>query len=161
MISLKELKLNNSKGDKIKIVYHPEFISSTNPLFGLDYDDFVRGCHLGIFPSYYEPWGYTPEECLVLGVPTITSDLSGIGEYVKAHLSSGLENGIEVLHRDGISFNKAATNLAKLMFSYIIKSKRYRIEQRGRALDLSEHFDWGNLISSYMSAYKFAQKVSD
>jgi len=41
-------------------VFHPEFLSSTNPLFKMDYEEFVRGCHLGVFPSYYEPWGYTP-----------------------------------------------------------------------------------------------------
>ena len=44
----------------VKVIFHPEFLSSTNPLFGLDYEEFVRGCHLGVFPSYYEPWGYTP-----------------------------------------------------------------------------------------------------
>ena len=43
-----------------QVVFHPEFLNSTNPLFGLDYEDFVRGCHLGVFASYYEPWGYTP-----------------------------------------------------------------------------------------------------
>ena len=49
-----------------KVIFHPEFLSSTNPLFGLDYEEFVRGCHLGIFPSYYEPWGYTPgTDCVV------------------------------------------------------------------------------------------------
>ena len=49
----------------LQVIFHPEFLTSTNPLFGLDYEDFVRGCHLGVFPSYYEPWGYTPgRECL-------------------------------------------------------------------------------------------------
>ena len=42
------------------MIFHPEFLNSTNPLLGLDYEEFVRGCHLGVFPSYYEPWGYTP-----------------------------------------------------------------------------------------------------
>ncbi len=60
-----------------QIVFHPEFLSSTNPLFGLDYEDFIRGCHLGVFPSYYEPWGYTPAECTVMGIPSITTNLSG------------------------------------------------------------------------------------
>ena len=60
-----------------QIVFHPEFLSSTNPLFGLDYEEFVRGCHLGVFPSYYEPWGYTPAECTVMGIPSITTNLSG------------------------------------------------------------------------------------
>ena len=44
----------------LQVVFHPEFLSSTNPLFKMDYEEFVRGCHLGVFPSYYEPWGYTP-----------------------------------------------------------------------------------------------------
>lgn len=49
----------------LQVIFHPEFLNSTNPLFGLDYEDFVRGCHLGVFPSYYEPWGYTPGETAV------------------------------------------------------------------------------------------------
>ena len=44
----------------LQIIFHPEFLSATNPLFKMDYEEFVRGCHLGVFPSYYEPWGYTP-----------------------------------------------------------------------------------------------------
>ena len=43
-----------------QIIFHPEFLSSTSPLLPVDYEEFVRGCHLGVFPSYYEPWGYTP-----------------------------------------------------------------------------------------------------
>lgn len=47
-----------------QIIFHPEFLSSTSPLLPMDYEDFVRGCHLGVFPSYYEPWGYTPGEVM-------------------------------------------------------------------------------------------------
>ncbi|XP_039580186.1 glycogen [starch] synthase, muscle-like, partial [Passer montanus] len=54
------LELFNSSNDRIKIIFHPEFLSSTSPLLPVDYEEFVRGCHLGVFPSYYEPWGYTP-----------------------------------------------------------------------------------------------------
>jgi glycogen(starch) synthase len=153
---LNELKLINSPKDKVKIVYHPDFISSTNPLFGIDYSDFVRGCHLGIFPSYYEPWGYTPLECIARGVPTITSDLSGIGDYIKSNVTGGFDDGVEVLNRDGVSFEKAAQNLARQMFNFVKKSRRYRIAQRGRAEDLSESFDWHYMIRAYMRAYKFA-----
>lgn len=52
--------LFNQDHDRVKVIFHPEFLSSVSPLIGLDYEDFVRGCHLGVFPSYYEPWGYTP-----------------------------------------------------------------------------------------------------
>lgn len=61
--------LINKKDDRVKIVYHPAFISPDNPLFGMEYSEFVRGSHLGVFPSYYEPWGYTPCESLASGVP--------------------------------------------------------------------------------------------
>lgn len=75
--AVRRCNMFNTVSDKVKIVFHPEFLSSTNPLFGLDYEEFVRGCHLGVFPSYYEPWGYTPAECTVMGIPSITTNLSG------------------------------------------------------------------------------------
>jgi glycogen synthase len=53
---LRRVQLFNRPQDRVKVVFHPEFLNSNNPLLGLDYDDFVRGCHLGVFPSYYEPW---------------------------------------------------------------------------------------------------------
>ena len=71
---LRTSNLVNNESDRVKIVYHPDFINYTNPLFSMEYGQFVRGCHLGIFPSYYEPWGYTPLECIASGVPTVTSD---------------------------------------------------------------------------------------
>lgn len=77
LTSLRRCNLFNSTNDRVKVIFHPEFLSSTNPLFGLDYEEFVRGCHLGVFPSYYEPWGYTPAECTVMGIPSITTNLSG------------------------------------------------------------------------------------
>lgn len=77
LTSLRRCNLFNSVHDRVKVIFHPEFLSSTNPLFGLDYEEFVRGCHLGVFPSYYEPWGYTPAECTVMGIPSITTNLSG------------------------------------------------------------------------------------
>jgi glycogen(starch) synthase len=73
--------------DPVKVVFHPEFVTATSPTISLDYEQFVRGCHVGIFPSYYEPWGYTPMECIALGVPAVTTDLSGFGAYVNSHLS--------------------------------------------------------------------------
>jgi glycogen(starch) synthase len=63
---LRRVKLFNSSNDRVKVVFHPDFLNSNNPILGLDYEEFVRGCHLGVFPSYYEPWGYTPAECTVV-----------------------------------------------------------------------------------------------
>lgn len=75
---LRVARLINNRHDKVKIVYHPDFISTSNPLFKMDYSQFVRGCHFGIFPSLYEPWGYTPLECLASGLPSVTSTFRGM-----------------------------------------------------------------------------------
>jgi glycogen(starch) synthase len=80
---LRRLQLFNYPSDRVKVVFHPEFLSSNNPLISIEYEDFVRGCHLGVFPSYYEPWGYTPAECTVMGVPSVTTNLSGFGGFVE------------------------------------------------------------------------------
>ena len=66
---VRRVQLFNNESDRVKIVFHPDFLNSNNPILGLDYEEFVRGCHLGVFPSYYEPWGYTPAECTVVRFP--------------------------------------------------------------------------------------------
>lgn len=53
---VRRLQLFNTKEDRVKVIFHPEFLSPHNPVLGMEYGDFVRGCHLGVFPSYYEPW---------------------------------------------------------------------------------------------------------
>jgi glycogen synthase len=63
---IRRVKLFNMSSDRVKIIFHPDFLNSNNPILGLEYEEFVRGCHLGVFPSYYEPWGYTPAECTVV-----------------------------------------------------------------------------------------------
>jgi len=68
---IRRVKLFNHSHDRVKIIFHPDFLNSNNPILGLDYEEFVRGCHLGVFPSYYEPWGYTPAECTVVSVLTL------------------------------------------------------------------------------------------
>jgi glycogen(starch) synthase len=82
--TLKQLRyrgLFNAADDPVKMIFHPDFVSATSPLLSMDYEQFVRGCHVGIFPSYYEPWGYTPMECVALGLPAVTTDLSGFGAW--------------------------------------------------------------------------------
>lgn len=156
--SMRSLKLFNSPKDRVKVVYHPEFISSTNPLFGIDYGDFVRACHLGVFPSYYEPWGYTPLECIARGVATVTSDLSGFGNYVLGQENtSGFDHGVHVLRREGRSEDQSVEDLATYLLDYVKLSRRYRIIQRSRAEDFSERFDWKQLLPHYEEAYKKAQ----
>ncbi|GAA5029118.1 hypothetical protein GCM10011506_17170 [Marivirga lumbricoides] len=156
---LRKSNLVNKKEDNVKIVYHPDFISSTNPLFGMEYDDFVRACHLGIFPSYYEPWGYTPIECLARGVAAVTSDLSGFGDYLKNVPIADEAHGLYLVKRAERSFDEAAEDLTDLMWRFIQISGRDRIDMRNKSEDLSEAFDWKNLYSAYEKSYKMALKT--
>lgn len=145
--------LMNNSYDKVKMVYHPDFISSTNPLFHMDYDKFVRGCHLGVFPSYYEPWGYTPVECLVRGIPSVTSDLSGFGDYVLKNLRDKNKEGLYIVNRKYSNFNEAADQLANQMLQFVQLSRRERIAQRNNVEQLSTEFDWEKLVKYYTAAY--------
>lgn len=150
---LRTTNLINNQEDKVKIVYHPDFINTTNPLFGMDYDQFVRGCHLGIFPSLYEPWGYTPLESLARAVPAITSNLSGFGDYVVNHIKPNNKKAIYITNNKTQSFDQAANQLANQMLHFARLDRRERIELRYKAENSSVHFGWNNLISYYDQAY--------
>ena len=154
----KKANLVNNERDRVKIVYHPDFISSTNPLFGLDYGQFVRGCHLGVFPSYYEPWGYTPLECVVRGVPTVTSDLSGFGDYIMQIMRDYENRGIYVINRKSQTYAQAADQMADILFKFVKMQRRDRIMQRNRVENISDVFDWMNLRSYYDTAHDLATK---
>lgn len=154
-------ELWNSPNDPVKVVFHPEFVSMTSPLFKLDYDQFVRGCHIGVFPSYYEPWGYTPLECLALGHPTVTSDLSGFGGYVQEHIPDALQSGILVLNRSTQSNEEAISDLAHFLFRFCELSRRERIALRNRAERLTERFTWATLGQEYHRAHDLALIRSD
>lgn len=151
---LRTANLVNNRHDKVKVVYHPDFISTSNPLFKMDYNTFVRGCHLGIFPSMYEPWGYTPLECLASGIPSVTSDMAGFGDYVLNGVPNHNEKGLYIIKRRGRDFYETAEDLANMMFDFVNMSRRERIALRYKCEDASLHFDWSNLGKYYDEAYR-------
>jgi glycogen(starch) synthase len=146
----------NFAGDPVKVVFHPQFVTSTSPLLGLDYDQFIRGCHLGVFPSYYEPWGYTPLEAIVSGVPAVTSDLSGFGAYVRGTMTPDEHEGLWVLNRRTQSYEQSADELAEAMHRFVHYNRRQRIDLRNKVESLSERFDWGRLATHYHDAHDLA-----
>lgn len=155
---IRHVNLLNDQFDKVKIVYHPDFIAPSNPLFGMEYDQFVRGCHLGVFPSYYEPWGYTPLECAARGVPAITSDLAGFGSYVMQNLSDHEERGIYVTHRRFASYHAAADQCAEQMFQIARQNRRDRIALRNQTEAGAQVFDWMVLAEEYTKAHEMAME---
>jgi glycogen(starch) synthase len=153
---LQTTNLLNNEYDKVKVVYHPDFISPSNPLFGMEYGQFVRGCHLGVFPSYYEPWGYTPLEAIASGVPAITSDLSGFGDYVINTIPDHDARGIYVINRRTQNFHEAAEELANEMLTFVKLTRKERIKQRNIVENSSELFDWKVLGEYYNKAHELA-----
>ncbi|KAF9584151.1 glycogen synthase isoform 1, partial [Lunasporangiospora selenospora] len=153
---LRRLGLFNHPSDRVKIVFHPEFLNSNNPLFGLDYEEFVRGCHLGVFPSYYEPWGYTPAECTVMGVPSITTNLSGFGCFMDDNIVDSSEYGIYIVDRRMKSVEESIQQLADQMLMFCQKSRRQRINQRNRTERLSDLLDWKRMGLEYIKARQLA-----
>ncbi len=151
--------LLNNEHDRVKVVYHPDFLQSTNPLFGVDYTQFIRGCHLGIFPSFYEPWGYTPLECLASGVPSITSDFTGFAQYALKNIKTPHKKGMYVIQRRHKDFHAISQQLAEAMFQFANQTRRERINQRNRTEGSSENFDWKVLLKYYSEAYISALKM--
>jgi glycogen synthase len=149
---LRSRHLLNAADDPVKVVFHPEFITSTSPILGLEYDQFVRGCNLGVFPSYYEPWGYTPMECIVRGIPAVTSDLSGFGKYVMEHFPDHDQHGLYVARRQGMGFEDTVRQVADWLYAFTHLSRRDRIQLRNRVEAHAEHFDWANLSKNYRVA---------
>ncbi len=154
--TIRRLGLVNSPEDRVKVVYHPDFISTTNPLWGIEYEQFVRGCHLGLFPSAYEPWGYTPLECVALGVPAVTSDLAGFGRYVAENFPDHDKWGMHIIPRRGRENDEAATTLASRMWEFCQLDRRGRIAVRNEVERRSWNFEWSKLGRPYHVAHDLA-----
>lgn len=150
--AIRRCQMFNTVHDRVKIVFHPEFLSSTNPLFGLDYEEFVRGCHLGVFPSYYEPWGYTPAECTVMGIPSVTTNLSGFGCFMEQQIADPMSYGIYIVDRRYCSVEDSVKQLSKHMYDFTKLTRRQRIIQRNRTERLSDLLDWRSLGIYYRQA---------
>ncbi|GAB6089088.1 hypothetical protein JCM12856_06810 [Spirochaeta dissipatitropha] len=154
--AIRTVKLFNYREDPVKIVYHPDFVTQLSPLFGMEYTEFVRGCHLGIFPSYYEPWGYTPLECVSSGIPAVTSNLSGFGDYVQKSMRGHSKQGLYVIDRRNSDYESSVKELADTLAEFVRLSRRERIELRNRTEAASPLFDWDRLIKHYLQAYNRA-----
>ncbi|KAI7866406.1 glycogen synthase [Spinellus fusiger] len=153
---LRRLQLFNNAHDRVKVIFHPEFLNANNPLFGLDYEEFVRGCHLGVFPSYYEPWGYTPAECTVMGIPSISTNLSGFGCFMDENIENCEDYGIYVMDRRLKSVEESIQQLCDQMFRFCQKTRRQRINQRNRTERLSDLLDWKRMGLEYIKARQLA-----
>jgi len=156
LCALRRLQLFNTKNDRVKVVYHPEFVSATSPVLPFEYPEFVRACHLGVFPSYYEPWGYTPAECAVMGVPSITSNLAGFGLFMEKLKDDPSKHGIYIADRVSKTWEQTAAQISHIMYRFTQLTRRERIELRNRTERLSPLLDWTALSKHYFAARSLA-----
>ncbi|OMH79937.1 Glycogen [starch] synthase [Zancudomyces culisetae] len=149
---LREVQLFNNSSDRVKVVFHPQFVNDSNPILGMDYENFVRGTNLGVFPSYYEPWGYTPAECTVMGVPSVTTNLSGFGCFIEDSVVKPEDYGIYLVDRRLKSPRESVDQMAEYMFNFCRKTKRQRTNMRNRTERLSDILDWKRMGVEYVKA---------
>ena len=155
---LKYLNMSNSSESKVKVIFVPCYLDGKDGIMNLSYYDLVLGNDLSVYPSYYEPWGYTPLESVAFKVPTITTDLAGFGMWVNSEVGhvGTLADGAKVIHRTDYNYSEVADNIKDTIteFSNCTPSTVEKI--RKNAHNLSEKALWKNFIKYYYEAYDFA-----
>ncbi len=152
----KEANLNNEKSDKVKVIFYPHYLTGSEGLLDLPYYDAISGCHLGIFPSYYEPWGYTPLETGASGVVAITTDLAGFGRFIEKNKDESNKEGIFVMKRYNKGDDEAVRVLADYLYKFTLLPRDERIKLKIQARNLASLADWKNLVINYIKAYNLA-----
>ncbi len=149
--------LLNLEEDKVKIIFYPIYLNSADGFLNLNYYDAINGCHLGVFPSYYEPWGYTPLETLGAGVMTITTDMTGFANYLEEKRLITKDNpGIWILRRKNRKNEEVVKDLFQLLYKITKMKRSERIQNKYEARILASHFSWEKLIVNYFDLYETA-----
>jgi glycosyltransferase involved in cell wall biosynthesis len=146
---------NNQQSQPVKIVFVPSYLNGADGIFNKSYYDLLIGMDLTVFPSYYEPWGYTPLESIAFSVPTITTDLSGFGQWV-SHKLHDIEEGVGVIHRSDYNGYIVATHIAEMIFKFANLSEIEVIDVRKKAAKIAEKALWKHFIQYYDIAYHIA-----
>ncbi|MBO4589474.1 MAG: glycogen/starch synthase [Bacteroidaceae bacterium] len=148
--------------DKVNIIFVPCYLDGQDGLFNLNYYDLLIGNDIGIYPSYYEPWGYTPLESIAFHVPTITTDLAGFGLWAKSQreaspkLLADNDFGVEVIHRTDSNFDEAAEQITRCISQFAECTPERINSMRNSAATLSKKALWTKFIVWYQEAYDVA-----
>ncbi len=175
---MRAIGLNNAPESRVKVIFVPCYLNGDDGIFNLPYYDLLPGDDLAIYPSYYEPWGYTPLESVAFHVPTITTDLAGFGLWVnslqkvesgkmkdesgngeKSPLSivnSPLESGVKVIHRTDSNWDEAANEIKNSILAFTKLDDKMVTQLRRRAADISKKALWDKFVKYYLEAYDIA-----
>ena len=154
---LKYLGMGNRPEDKVKVVFVPCYLNGRDGIVNKTYYDLVPGLDLGVYASYYEPWGYTPLESVAFSVPTITTDLSGFGRWVNGLKNQhGICDGVEVIHRSDYNYSEVADGIKDTVALLSSKTPAEVKAIRKRAAAVAEQALWKHFIQYYYEAYDVA-----
>jgi len=158
---LRQKELDREKNDSMHVVFVPSYLNGDDGIFNIPYYNLLIGFDLTAFPSYYEPWGYTPLESLAFHVPTVTTTLAGFGAWVKEHFEIK-HHGINIIERNDDNHDEVVNALAEAMAFYRGMKKEEMEETREEARRISQIALWENLVSYYQDAYNIViEKVGE
>ncbi len=147
--------LHNNQNSKVKIIFVPSYLNGNDGIFNIPYFDLLIGFDLSVFPSYYEPWGYTPLESLMFSIPTVTTSLSGFGLWVKKYFENP-GNGISIIERTDDNENMVIADIRNFMSMFIGLNNAEIKEAREKAHAISRIAMWDSLVEYYFTAYEHA-----
>jgi glycogen(starch) synthase len=154
-----EAGLGNRKNDPVKIVFFPAYLTGNDGLLDLNYYESIQSGDFGVFPSFYEPWGYTPLEAAALGVPSVTTDLAGFGRFLLEQEDPREYPGVYVLERFNHSDEDVGKVLADILFRFAKLSPRDRAKDKIRAREIAAEADWSIFINNYVEAHNKASDI--
>jgi phosphorylase/glycogen(starch) synthase len=147
--------LGNEQTDRVKIIFVPSYLNGDDGIFNIPYFDLLIGFDLTVFPSYYEPWGYTPLESLMFSIPTVTTTLSGFGLWVEKYFSDpGM--GIAVVKRTDDNEPEVVEGIRKFIEKFVGLDNGEVEKARKKAFEISRIANWDTLIDHYITAYSHA-----
>lgn len=149
------LNFYNSPSDKVKLVFVPCYLDGNDGIFNLNYYELLIGVDITVFPSYYEPWGYTPLESVAFHVPCVTTDLAGFGIWaneVKGGASQ-IEDGVKTIHRSDYNFNEVSDSIVDTLIKFSKMEKKQVTQVRRNAAKIAEKALWRHFIKYYYRAY--------
>jgi glycosyltransferase involved in cell wall biosynthesis len=154
----RHLNMHNRKEDKVKLIFVPCYLTGHDGIFNMPYYDVIMGNDLSVFPSYYEPWGYTPLESIAFRVPTITTDLAGFGLWVNTEVGrmGEIEDGVKVIHRTDYNYSEVVDAIKDTVAWYSAMNDSQVKKAREKAGKLSKKALWSNFITHYERAYDMA-----
>jgi len=152
------LGLKNTPQNKVFVIFVPAYLNGHDGLINMTYYEALSGCDLGVFPSYYEPWGYTPLESAAYGIPTITTDQAGFGLWVAQQIGS--TGGVILLQRRGKAIAVIEDNLYDILDEFLNWTEVEILERRKMARYAAEQANWAEFFNAHRKAYEQALAVT-